>query len=113
MAYPNSMSCMTGTPTIMAKVSLSRRSCSTSLITIAPRRAQKPLRMISLRAVNSLVNVVVISDCPAHDSLLRRGRWPARPEGDSVSQHEDHLSDGDRVPLRPSGTSPCGGGNYL
>src|SRR6266849_4065601 len=43
--------------------------------------------------------------------LPRRGRWPIGPEGDSVSRHEDRRCDEDRVPLRPSGTSPCGGGN--
>jgi hypothetical protein len=42
--------------------------------------------------------------------LPRRGRWPIGPEGDSVSRHEDRRCDEDRVPLRPSGTSPCGGG---
>ena len=49
---------------------------------------------------------VVTEDC-----LPRRGRWPAGPEGDSVSQRENCHYDKHRVPLRPSGTSPCGGGN--
>src|SRR5882672_3568330 len=49
MAYPNRMICMSGTPTIMPKVTRSRESWRTSLVATAFSRRIAPLNLLAAK----------------------------------------------------------------
>ena len=76
--------------------------------------AARPLTSLAGRTWRLLVG----ANMPAEEQeQLRRAATLSTPspaggglgEGDAVSRHDNHSGNEDRVPLRPLGTSPCGG----